>query len=628
MSFRNRLTLFFVVIVIVPMIAVALVLFRLIADSETGKADAGVAEAARTAAGLYRLDASGGRARAAIRSIAADAALAAALGKNDFRAAQRRVAMLVATGGITRLQITRGSQVVADAGDPNAIAPITRDLIGVNQAPLGRLYLSVHDAGSYASLVQRVAGAHDYPVNLVVASGKRLLASSLPDAPPGLPSRANVTIGGRSYRAASITAVGFAGEPLQISVLSPRSSTTSAIARSRLVAGAVLVGFFALAFAFALLVSRSLQQQIASFLEAARRLGTGDFATRVPVTGRDEFAALGEQFNRMSQQLEARLEELRQQRARLERSLQRIGETFASNLDRDALLGIVLRTAVDGVAASAGRASVRAGVGEPLREAARVGDVGAMRAALEAAEREALRTGGPTDEYAESIHALAHPLAASDGGTSVVGLISVARASRPFDAAEIELFDYLARQAGVSVENVGLHEQVQRQAVTDDLTGLFNHRRFNEVLEAEIERSRRFAQPVGLVMLDLDDFKQINDTRGHQQGDQVLRDVAGLLREYSREIDAPARYGGEELALILPQTDLEGAYQLAERLREGIETHEMTMLDGQGALRVTASIGVAAFPDSAEDAAHLVAVADAALYNAKRAGKNKTVRAQ
>jgi diguanylate cyclase (GGDEF)-like protein len=129
-------------------------------------------------------------------------------------------------------------------------------------------------------------------------------------------------------------------------------------------------------------------------------------------------------------------------------------------------------------------------------------------------------------------------------------------------------------------------------------------------------------------MLDLDDFKQINDTRGHQQGDQVLRDVAALLREYSREIDAPARYGGEELALILPQTDLEGAYQLAERLREGIETHQITMLDGHAPLRVTASIGVAAFPDSANDAADLVAMADAALYNAKRAGKNKTVRAQ
>src|SRR6266852_5777501 len=141
MSFRNRLTLFFVVIVIVPMIAVALVLFRLIADSETGKSDAGVAAAARAAAGLYRLDASGTRARAAIRRIAADAALAEALGNDDFAAVQRRAAMLVTSGAIVRLQITRGTRVIANAGDQNAVAPITRDLVGVNQASLGRLYL-------------------------------------------------------------------------------------------------------------------------------------------------------------------------------------------------------------------------------------------------------------------------------------------------------------------------------------------------------------------------------------------------------------------------------------------------------------------------------------------------------
>jgi diguanylate cyclase (GGDEF)-like protein len=108
----------------------------------------------------------------------------------------------------------------------------------------------------------------------------------------------------------------------------------------------------------------------------------------------------------------------------------------------------------------------------------------------------------------------------------------------------------------------------------------------------------------------------------------VLREIAKLLRQYSREIDAPARYGGEELALVLPQTDLEGAYQLAERLREGIERHQIPLLDGGGTMSVTASIGVAAFPDSATDPKRLLAIADAALYDAKRAGKNKTVRAQ
>jgi diguanylate cyclase (GGDEF)-like protein len=129
-------------------------------------------------------------------------------------------------------------------------------------------------------------------------------------------------------------------------------------------------------------------------------------------------------------------------------------------------------------------------------------------------------------------------------------------------------------------------------------------------------------------MVDLDDFKAVNDTYGHQQGDQVLRSVAGLMRKYSREIDGPARYGGEELAVVLPQTDLDGAYQLAERLRKGIAELAIPLVAGDGQMRVTASLGVAALPENAEDPDPLIAAADAALYEAKRTGKNKTVRAR
>ena len=134
-------------------------------------------------------------------------------------------------------------------------------------------------------------------------------------------------------------------------------------AKGRLLAGGILAGFFVLAFTFALLVSRSLQRQIDSFLQAARRLGSGDFTIEVPTSGHDEFAALGEEFNKMSRQLEERLEELNQERARLQDAMRRIGETFAANLDREGLLEIVVKTAVDGV----GRRR-RAGVRAPQRE--------------------------------------------------------------------------------------------------------------------------------------------------------------------------------------------------------------------------------------------------------------------
>jgi diguanylate cyclase (GGDEF)-like protein len=130
-------------------------------------------------------------------------------------------------------------------------------------------------------------------------------------------------------------------------------------------------------------------------------------------------------------------------------------------------------------------------------------------------------------------------------------------------------------------------------------------------------------------MLDIDHFKAVNDTYGHQQGDLVLREVARVLRESSREIDEPARYGGEELAVALPQTDLEGAYQFAERVRTALEALRIPRLDGaNGDLRVTASFGAAAIPGAGEDTGSLIAAADAALYEAKRAGRNRTVRAE
>ena len=395
--------------------------------------------------------------------------------------------------------------------------------------------------------------------------------------------------------------------------------------------GAALFGFLLLAFAFALTVSRSLQHQVQRLLEAARRLGTGDFRIRVPTEGNDEFAELGSEFNAMAKQLELRLEELQTERARLQGAIRRVGDSFAKGLDRDALLDIVVKTAVDGVGGDCGRATVQAegDTGDPV-EVARTGDLDARREAIAAAEAQALSSRAPAEVTDASGTALAQPLQASDGGR-VLGVISVARAARPFTEPDRELFNYLANQAAVSIENVDLHETVQRQAVTDELTGLFNHRRFQEVMALEVERTRRFNSEMGLVMLDIDDFKAVNDVYGHITGDMVLREVAQVLRDSAREIDEPARYGGEEMAVALPQTDLEGAYQFAERVRRRIEALELPILDGSGTLRVTASFGAAALgepglPRDADKEA-LVAAADAAMYRAKRSGKNRTVRA-
>jgi diguanylate cyclase (GGDEF)-like protein len=268
------------------------------------------------------------------------------------------------------------------------------------------------------------------------------------------------------------------------------------------------------------------------------------------------------------------------------------------------------------------------GPDDRLQEVARTGEPEAFRRALHAAEAAVIDAGEVAEIQVGGASALAAPLGATEAGDRVIGIVSVARGDHVFTAAERELFAYLTNQASVSVENVDLHETVQKQAVTDELTNLFNHRRFQEVMSVEVERARRYGHEMGLIMLDIDDFKQVNDAYGHLQGDLVLREVARVLRQSSREIDEPARYGGEEMAVALPQTDLEGAYQFAERVRRSVEALELPLPSGEGVLKVTASFGVAslATADHADKDA-LVAAADGALYEAKRAGKNRTVRA-
>ncbi len=625
MSFRNRLTLFFVLIVVVPMVAVAFVLFRLIADNESGKADARLAGSFGTALNLYREDRA--RAEVAGAKIGADVALAQALRANDTKALEARMRELLVQERVRRIVIARGSRSIADVGSSTAIFPASRTLVDRGNRSIGSLQVSVQGPATYTGLVARVTGAGA----VVKRVGGPVLAATVTGIDPGsIPSdRGELEAGDKRFDAASFDAPGFLGERDRVAVLAPRAMESTAVRNGRLLAGGILAGFFVLAFTFAVLVSRSLQRQIDSFLQAARRLGSGDFTIEVPTSGHDEFAALGEEFNKMSRQLAEHMEELNQERARLQDAMRRIGETFAANLDRKGLLEIVVKTAVDGVGADAGRASVRPNAAAPLEQVALTGTVDGLEEAVRAAEARVLETGEPCEATVDDVAALSHPMRRGDDvHARVSGVVSVVRRDRAFTPAERELFHYLAEQAAVSIENVGLHETVERQAVTDELTGLFNRRRFQEAMATEVERSKRFGQPVGLVLLDLDDFKNVNDTYGHQQGDLVLREVARVLRETSREIDEPARYGGEELAVVLPGTDLEGAYNLAERVRAGIEELALPLLDGDGILRVTASFGVATLPGSADDMRDLVAAADEALYRAKRAGKNRTVRAE
>jgi diguanylate cyclase (GGDEF)-like protein len=166
------------------------------------------------------------------------------------------------------------------------------------------------------------------------------------------------------------------------------------------------------------------------------------------------------------------------------------------------------------------------------------------------------------------------------------------------------------------------HERIAQEALTDPLTGLWNRRHMAETLDREVSRALRFGHEISLIILDVDDFKRINDRLGHLQGDIVLERVADLVRDATRDIDVAARYGGDELALILVETGSEGSTILAERLRERVRDTEVPLRDG-GTMAVTISVGVATVPDSAEDLESLVDGADRALLRAKRSGKNQ-----
>jgi diguanylate cyclase (GGDEF)-like protein len=183
------------------------------------------------------------------------------------------------------------------------------------------------------------------------------------------------------------------------------------------------------------------------------------------------------------------------------------------------------------------------------------------------------------------------------------------------------LAEWLASQAGIALENARLHERVQRQATTDELTGLVNRRRFLEALEAELERARLFETPLTLVLADLDDFKRVNDAHGHLAGDDALRTFGDLLQAHLRKVDVAGRLGGEEFAVLLPETDLEEATLVADRMR-GALSEAPLRLSGGVRISLTASFGIAELaPD--QSAQQLMSRADAALYGAKAAGKNR-----
>ena len=268
-----------------------------------------------------------------------------------------------------------------------------------------------------------------------------------------------------------------------------------------------------------------------------------------------------------------------------------LGDALAYTHEPDRLLPVILHAAMEATGAVAGVA-IRGG-----EEVAREGSFERTGAPL----RLELASAEIADE---ELALILHPLPTG------------------FDERTIALAHSLVAQAAVALDNARLHGIVKRQAVTDELTGLANRRSFRESLDTELLRAERFGNGLALIVADLDDFKDVNDHFGHQAGDEVLRAFSEVLQGRIRGIDLAARLGGEEFAILLPETDAPGAEALAENLRLAVA--QLAVPIGGAEIHITASFGVAAFPES-HSADELMTAADLALYSAKRHGKDRVV---
>jgi diguanylate cyclase (GGDEF)-like protein len=577
-SFKFKLVAYFLLLSLLPLTAAYLGFRGMAERGVTASADARLEAGLRAAAAAYEDERRTGQ-RAA-EQLAREPAFQRALTSRNRVALRRLLAdtpnLRVEAAGLAvgrapaRAAETHVSVVLPDGTQADVVSalPLGRSLVARLRSRSG---LAVHD---------QLALVHDGSVTASTGAARGRF-------PLAAPHVRDVEVGGgRRYRALQVRLYG--DEGVSLAALTPQSvleAEQTAVKRQLLLwlaASLLLIAVIAYA------AGRSIVGALARLAAGAHGIAEGRLGERVRVRGRDEFASLGRAFNEMAAQLESRLEELEAERARLREANVRFGDALAATLDQAELRRVIVETAVEATSAAGGLVTAPDGAvvvaGDPASGAER----------------------------------LEFPLTASRGDFGTLVLVG-----EGFTVEDRVNAASLAGQAVVALENARLHRIVERQALVDGLTGLANRRHADDSLVVELARAERFGAPLALILADLDDFKSVNDRYGHPTGDHVLREFAETLRGTVREIDLAARWGGEEFAVLAPGTDLDGAVQLAERIRAALEARVVRAPDGSR-IAVTASFGVAAAPAESTPA-ELVGAADEALYGAKHDGKNRVV---
>ena len=449
-----------------------------------------------------------------------------------------------------------------------------------------------------------------------------------------------VTPGGRELSAGP-------GEPLRLTLTVPHNRPTFLYA--------VLLAVVLAAGSAAVLVARwlaySTTRPLGDLAWAADQVAGGDLDTRVPIVRPDELGRLAATFNRMTRELKAYVRALTASRDQLRSHLAILGETLSSTHDVDRILQVILRTALAATSARAGLVLLLDPAGGNLVAHTAIGLTGAwdlpeaqlatMRLPVgsgvlgEVAAGGEPRRGHGTIAEAEPacrtylavpIQAPAgidDPLLPGETAPATLGVLALYDrvGGDDFDDADLHTLRTFAGQAGVAVHNVRVHEEAQRLSLTDPLTGLWNYRCLRESLRREVERASRFGRMLAVLVLDLDHFKEVNDTYGHAAGDAVLGEFARRIRIGLREVDVAFRQGGEEFVVLLPETDAYGGIIVAERLGAAVRDHPVS-IEARGSVPVTVSIGVAVFPEHGKTVEEVLRAADDALYAAKNGGRD------